>query len=66
MVPKYELITTHTGRRTFVTLSLEKGVRPEVLMRITGHKDMRTMKKYIKLTEKVTKSEFLRAWETEK
>ncbi len=66
VVPKYDLITTHTGRRTFVTLSLEKGVRPEVLMRITGHKDMRTMKKYIKLTEKVTKSEFLRAWGTRK
>ncbi len=66
VVPKHELITTHTGRRTFVTLSLEKGVRPEVLMRIAGHKDMRTMKKYIKLTEKVTKSEFLRAWETRK
>jgi adenylate cyclase class IV len=32
-VPKYELITTHTARRTFVTLSLEKGIRPETVMK---------------------------------
>jgi integrase len=60
--PKYELITTHTARRTFVTLSLEKGMRPETVMKITGHKDYKTMKKYIKITEKVVKQELERAW----
>ena len=65
VAPKHEFITTHTGRRTFVTLSLERGVRPEVLMRITGHKDIRTMQRYVKMTEKVTRNEFLGAWNTD-
>ncbi|HYF02393.1 MAG TPA: site-specific integrase [Patescibacteria group bacterium] len=62
LIPKYELISTHTGRRTFVTLSLEKGMRPETVMRITGHKDLKSFKKYIKITERVTEQELMRAW----
>jgi integrase len=59
---KHELITTHTGRRTFITLSLEKGIRPEVVMAITGHKNYNTFKKYIKLTDTVVQSEMNKAW----
>ena len=43
---KYELITSHTGRRTYITFCLKKGVRPDVLMRSTGHSKMDTMKRY--------------------
>ncbi|MFP4096090.1 MAG: tyrosine-type recombinase/integrase, partial [Cyclobacteriaceae bacterium] len=45
--PKYEMLSTHTGRRTFVTLALEAGHRPEVVMAVTGHKSYKTFKKYI-------------------
>ena len=62
MSSKHELITTHTARRTFITLSLEKGIRPEVVMSITGHKDYKTFKAYIKITDDVKKNELLRAW----
>lgn len=41
---KFDLITTHTARRTFVTLSLEKGIRAEIVMDITGHKKYQTFK----------------------
>jgi len=58
----YELISTHTARRTFVTLSLEKGMRPEVVMEITGHKDYKTMKKHIKITSKVKHNEIKNVW----
>ena len=51
--PKYKFISSHTARRTFVTLCLENGMRPETVMSITGHKDYKTFKKYIKLTDKV-------------
>lgn len=61
--PKYELISSHVGRRTFVTLSLEKGMRPEVVMTITGHKDLKTFSKYIKITSSITQQEMLKAWE---
>ncbi|NUN10162.1 MAG: site-specific integrase [Ignavibacteriaceae bacterium] len=60
--PKYENIGTHTARRTFVTLSLEQGMRPETLMKITGHTDFKMLKKYINLTDKVKKSEMKKAW----
>lgn len=60
--PKYKFLSTHTARRTFVTLSLEKGMRPEVVMSITGHKDYATFKKYIKLTENVKLAEMNNAW----
>ncbi len=60
--PKYELLSTHCGRRTFVTLSLEKGMRPETVMSITGHKDYQTFKKYVKITDKVKKVEMNRVW----
>ena len=60
--PKYNFIGTHTARRTFVTLSLEKGMRPETVMSITGHKDYKTFKKYIKLTDKVKMIEMNSIW----
>jgi integrase len=60
---RYELVTTHTARRTFVTLSLEKGMRPEVVMEITGHKNYKTMQKYLKITDSVKEREFKQVWE---
>jgi integrase len=60
--PKYKFIGTHTARRTFVTLCLEKGMRPETVMSITGHKDYKTFKKYIKLTDKVKLVEMNNIW----
>lgn len=61
--PKYKFLSSHTARRTFVTLSLEKGMRPETVMSITGHKDYKTFKKYIKLTDKVKLAEMNNIWE---
>jgi integrase len=60
--PKYEFISTHTARRTFVTLSLEKGMRPETVMSITGHKDYKTMQRYLKITSKVKVVEMNSVW----
>ncbi|MEM7660330.1 MAG: site-specific integrase [Bacteroidota bacterium] len=62
--PKHQLISTHTARRTFITLSLEKGMRPEVLMQITGHKNFKTLMRYVKILDKVKEDELLKAWET--
>lgn len=60
--PKYKLLTTHTARRTFITLSLEKGIRQEVVMSITGHKNFRTFSAYVKIVDKVKKQELFKAW----
>lgn len=38
VIPKYMLVTSHTGRRTFITNGILKGVDINVLQSITGHK----------------------------
>lgn len=48
--PRYELVSSHTGRRTFITLLLKKGILSEMIMKITGHKSINSFRKYIKLS----------------
>jgi integrase len=64
--PKYELVGVHTGRKTFATLSLEKGMSAEEVMSITGHKDYKSFKRYVKITEQRKKVVMLKAWRGEK
>lgn len=49
-MPKYELIGTHTGRRTFICNALEMGIPAEIVMKWTGHSDYKSMKPYIDVT----------------
>ena len=62
---KHELIGVHTGRKTFATLSLEKGMSAEEVMTITGHKDYPSFKRYVKVTEQRKKKVMLKAWDGE-
>ena len=59
---KYELLSTHFARKTFVTLSLEKGMRVETLMNITGHKKYSTLQRYISITNKLKVVEMNNVW----
>jgi integrase len=61
-LPKYELISSHTGRRTFVTLSLEGGLSWETIMKATGHKDFKSFRRYIQVTPERLLSDFARVW----
>ncbi|WP_099365161.1 site-specific integrase [Sphingobacterium sp. 1.A.4] len=60
--PKYELISAHTGRKTFATLSLEKGMNAEEVMAITGHRSYASFKRYVKITQERRKKVMLDAW----
>lgn len=60
--PKYELISIHNGRKTFATLSLEKGMSAEEVMAIGGWIDYRSFKRYVKITEKRNKVVMVKAW----
>lgn len=60
--PKFDLVSIHTGRKTFCTLSLEKGMSAEEVMQISGHKDYRSFKRYVKITEARTKVVMRNAW----
>lgn len=59
---KYELISVHTGRKTFATLSLEKGIPAETVMAITGHKSYSSFQRYVKVTEDRKRNEMEKAW----
>ena len=48
---KYELITTHTARRSFATNMFKRGVPSRVIMKITGHKTERAFSTYIKVSQ---------------
>jgi integrase len=45
------LVSSHSGRRTFCTLALKKGVSSDKIMKVTGHKSYEDFKKYIKIDE---------------
>ncbi|WP_375437249.1 tyrosine-type recombinase/integrase [uncultured Hymenobacter sp.] len=62
-VAKWEKLGCHTGRRTFVTLSLERGLRPELVMKITGHKTWKSFQRYVNITEQTVEREFAKAYE---
>lgn len=47
---KYELLGTHTARRSFATNEYLKGTPSITIMAITGHKTEKAFLKYIKLT----------------
>lgn len=55
--PKHELISTHTGRRTFISNALMKGIPVDVVMKWTGHSDYNAMKPYIAIADKAKKNE---------
>lgn len=54
---KWELIGTHTGRRTFIVNCLSLGIAPNVVMKWTGHADYKSMKPYIDIVDAIKVSE---------
>ena len=51
--PKWELMGTHTGRRTFIVNALSLGIPPNVVMKWTGHSDYKSMKPYIDIVDTI-------------
>lgn len=46
-LPKYKLVTFHTGRRTFITNLVNNNVNLNAIMKMTGHKKISTLQQYI-------------------
>lgn len=61
-VPKWELITSHTARKTFVTNSLILGMKEMVVRNITGHKKEESFKRYVRIAEDFKKQEMDNTW----
>jgi integrase len=53
VTPKYALLGTHAGRRTFICNALSLGIPPQVVMKWTGHNDYKAMKPYIDIADDI-------------
>lgn len=48
----WQVVSSHTCRRTYITLASQKGVPDEVIMKVTGIRDIKTLYKYKKISLK--------------
>jgi site-specific recombinase XerD len=62
--PLYQLLTSHCARRTFATQSLARGMMMHDVMRVTGHKDVRSFMRYVHIAEPRLQKEVSKAWDT--
>lgn len=53
VMPKYALLGTHAGRRTFICNALALGIPPQVVMKWTRHSDYKAMKPYIDIADDI-------------
>ncbi len=59
---KYELMSSHTCRRSFCTNQYLKGVPTVLLMKISGHKTEKAFLRYIKIDEEMAAKKILEYW----
>lgn len=52
-VPKYELLSSHCARRTFICNALALGIAPNVVMKWTGHSEYSAMRPYIDIADEI-------------
>ncbi|CAG5083007.1 site-specific integrase [Parvicella tangerina] len=48
---RWELVTTHTARKTFITNCLRAGIPPHIVMEIVGIKKASTLQRYINISK---------------
>ncbi|CAN5465300.1 site-specific integrase [soil metagenome] len=58
-LPRFEMVSSHTGRRSFATNFYNDGVPLKQLMAITGHKTEASIRRYIKKQDETEFIEFL-------
>lgn len=62
--PKYELLSSHTARRSAATNLYKSGIPSIVIMKITGHRSESSFMKYIKLTQENAAEMLKNIWAT--
>ena len=62
---KYERVSTHTARRSFITNMINAGVPNKVIMGITGHKSIVTFQNYYKPNETNTIRFMQNVWDSQ-
>lgn len=59
---KYELLSVHVGRKSFITLSLEKGIAIQEVMSLSGHTTFKAFKRYVDVNDARKKLVMADAW----
>ncbi|SOU87629.1 tyrosine-type recombinase/integrase [Tenacibaculum dicentrarchi] len=54
-IPFYKRISSHTARRTFITMMKRKGKSDKLIAEISGHNDMKTLNQYYQVTNEDVK-----------
>lgn len=49
---KWQLLSCHAGRRTFISNAIMLGIPPQVVMKWSGHSSIEAMKPYIEIADK--------------
>lgn len=60
--PKYELISSHTGRRSFATNMYKRGLPSLMIMSVTSHRTEKSFLKYIRVTQSEHAKMMAEAW----
>lgn len=55
VMPFYERVSTHTARRTFITMMKRKGKSDKLIAEISGHSDMKTLNQYYQVSDEEVK-----------
>jgi site-specific recombinase XerD len=64
-VPKFELLVTHTARRSFATNQYLKGIPVHDIMKATGHKSSSAFQRYLKIDDKDAAIRLNKFWKNE-
>ena len=48
---RWQMVASHTARRTFITIAAEKMMPDHIIMSITGIRDPKTLKRYKKVNK---------------
>ena len=62
---KFQLITTHTARRSFATNLYNQGFPAIYIMKITGHRTEKAFLKYIKIEQEEAANKLMEFWRNE-
>jgi integrase len=54
-IPFYKRISSHTARRSFITLMKKNGKSDKLIAEISGHRDMKTLNQYYQVTNEDVK-----------
>ena len=65
-IPKYELISFHTARRSCVTNLYKRGYPINYVMSLSGHRSFQAFQRYMRASSKELMSDFVRLLRKEK